>query len=287
MKHHGHGHNERLLSRGFLLIAAFALVEAAGGYLSNSLTLIADAGHMVLDASALALSWWALRLSRREHERLSYGYHRYQILAAFINALALLALVGWILFEAVSRLGNPEPLLPIPALAIAVTGLVVNLYVYRLLHGSDNLNVRSAALHVLGDILGSASAIAAAGIVLVFDWHYADPILAIVVAAILVRGAWRVLRESIHILLEGVPANLDPERIRQALVAKVEDLLDVHHIHIWALTDEKFLLTLHATIDEAADEQLATHRIKQVLVGDFGIDHSTIQIERGPCPDVQ
>ena len=286
MKHHGHAHNERVLARGFLLVAAFALVEAAGGYLSNSLTLIADAGHMVLDASALALSWWALRLSRREHKRLSYGYHRYQILAAIFNALALLVLVGWILFEAFSRLGNPEPLLPIPALAVAVTGLVVNLYVYRLLHGSENLNVRSAALHVLGDILGSASAIAAAGIVLIFDWHYADPILAIVVAAILVRGAWRVLRESIHILLEGVPANLDPDGIRQALVAKVADLLDVHHIHIWALTDEKFLLTLHATIDESADEQVATHRIKKVLARDFGIDHSTIQIERGVCPDV-
>ena len=260
--------------------------EAVGGWLANSLTLLADAGHMLLDASALGLSWYAMRLSRREQNaRLSYGYHRFQVLAAFINALALFGLAAGILFEAFSRLGAPEAMLPIPALIVAAIGFVINVVVYRMLHGSHNLNVRSAALHVLGDLLGSVAAMAAAACVLLFGWLYADPLLAIVIAAILVRGAWRVLRESSHILLEGVPANVDLEEIRTALATDVTGVLDIHHVHAWALTDEKPLLTLHARLDLATDGQAATSQIKDLLNSRFGIDHSTVQIERDGCPD--
>ena len=278
--------NESLLRLAFFLIAGFMVVEAVGGWIANSLTLLADAGHMLLDASALGLSWLALRLSRREsNARLTYGYDRFQVLAAFINALALFALSGAIVYEAFERLGAPEAMLPIPALAVAAVGFVINVIVYRMLHGSDNLNVRSAALHVLGDLLGSVAAMGAALCVLLFGWLYADPILAIVIAAILVRGAWAILRESAHILLQGVPANVDLDEIRAALTSDVAGVVDVHGMHAWALTNEKPLVTLHATVDSDTDGHSATHAIKTVLTDRFGIERSTVQIEQGACPD--
>jgi cobalt-zinc-cadmium efflux system protein len=253
---HAHQHDrpdsESLLGRAFLLIAGFMLVEVAGGLLANSLTLLADAGHMFLDASALGFSWYALRLSHRdEDQRLTYGYHRWQVLAAFVNGLTLMGLVGWVLFEAYDRLMNPQLMLPIPALTVATIGLIVNLIAYRWLHhAEDNANVRSAALHVLGDILGSASAIIAALTVWLTGWPYADPLLALVIAAILGRGAWRVLSQSAHILLEGVPDGIDLEAIASRLAQHVPGVQDIHHLHAWALTAEKPLVTLHARADQ-------------------------------------
>ena len=289
---HEHAHpeisrDEAPLGIAFLLIASFAVVEVLGGLFANSLTLLADAGHMLLDASALGLSWLAVRLSRRQHsETHSYGYHRSQVLAAFVNALLLVALCGWIGFEALSRMENPRPLLPLPALLIATVGLVVNLLVFRMLHGaSGNLNVRSAALHVLGDLLGSCAAIAAALLVWLFEWYLADPILALVIIAILLRGAWKVLSESIHILLEGVPDDLDLQVIRDTLTDRVSGVVEVHHLHAWALTSERPMVTLHARVDEFVDEIAAAASIKAVLNENFGIDHSTVQVERGPCLD--
>ncbi|MCZ6889430.1 MAG: cation diffusion facilitator family transporter [Gammaproteobacteria bacterium] len=276
------------MGRAFCLVAGFAFIEAVGGYLSNSLTLLADAGHMFLDASALILSWYALRLARRENDhRLSYGYHRFQVLAAFVNALALFVLVAWIAVEAIGRLRAPEPMLPVSALTIASIGLLVNIVALRMLHGTDNLNVRSAALHVLGDLLGSVAAIGAALAVLLFGFLYADPILALAIVVILAKGAWGILRESGHILLEGVPGDIDLQEIRDALTADVTDVREIHHLHAWALTSEKPLLTLHASVEDTqeVDDHDVVTRIKNVLIDRFGIDHSTIQVERGPCPD--
>ncbi len=287
---HFHGdvqQHQRLVGRAFLLIASFMLVEIAGGLLTNSLTLLADAGHMFLDASALGFSWYALRLSQRGHDHnLSYGYHRYQVLATFLNGLTLFGLIIWIMLEAWERLQNPQGMLPIPALAVAVAGLLVNVVAFRWLHhGHDNATVRSAALHVIGDMLGSAAAIIAALTVWLTGWLYADPLLALVIVAILGRGAWRLVRDSSHILLEGVPRNLDLREISAALTARVPGVQEVHHLHAWALTAERPLLTLHATVDEGSDlGQVVTH-MKSVLNDDFGIDHSTIQVEHGPCPD--
>ncbi|MEQ8859419.1 MAG: cation diffusion facilitator family transporter [Pseudomonadales bacterium] len=295
-QHHDHQHphqhgtagqHERLVARAFLLIAGFMVVEIAGGLFANSLTLLADAGHMFLDASALGFSWYALRLSRRGHDRnLSYGYHRYQVLATFINGLTLFALIVWILLEAWERLQNPEGMLPVPALAVAVVGLIVNVVAFRWLHhGHDNATVRSAALHVIGDMLGSAAAIIAALTVWLTGWLYADPLLALVIVAILGRGAWRLVRDSSHILLEGVPRDLDLREISATLTARVPGVREVHHLHAWALTAERPLLTLHATVDEDTDLGGVVTQIKTVLNDDFGIDHSTIQVEHGPCPD--
>jgi cobalt-zinc-cadmium efflux system protein len=261
-------------------------IEVVGGLMTNSLTLLADAGHMFLDATALGLSWYAMRLSRRDSdERLSYGYHRFQVLAALINGLTLAFLVVWILIEAFQRLQNPEAMIAVPALIIACIGFVVNLIAFRWLHGADNANVHSAALHVLGDLLGSAAAITAALIVYLTGNTLADPILALVIALILGRGAWRVIRDATHILLEGVPTGIDLQEIRLALASKVPGVIEVHHLHAWALSAEKPLVTLHANIEPHRDLQETVARLKSVLMSDFDIDHSTIQVEHGDCPD--
>ena len=288
---HDHGRDshphERVVRRAFLLIAGFMVVEIAGGLLANSLTLLADAGHMFLDASALGFSWYALHLSRRGHDHnLSYGYHRYQVLATFINGLTLFALIVWILVEAGERLQAPQDMLALPALAVATVGLAVNIVAFHWLHGGhDNATVRSAALHVIGDMLGSAAAIIAALTVYITGWLYADPLLAMVIVAILGRGAWRLVRDSSHILLEGVPENVDLHEIGETLSTRVPGVLEVHHLHAWALTAERPLLTLHARVEEGIDVGGVVTRIKTVLMEDFGIDHSTIQVEHGPCPD--
>ncbi len=290
--HHDHEHHshteERGLSAAFLLVATYMVVEAVGGWFTNSLTLLADAGHMFLDASALGLAWAAARLSRRETDsNLSYGYHRFQVLAAFVNGLSLLALCGWIVVHAVGRIGAPEPMLASPALVIAGIGLIINLVVLRLLHAraAHSINTRAARLHVIGDLLGSVAAIAAAASTLLTGWNYADPILAFVVVAILLRGAVRVVIDTGHILLEGVPQHLDLDQIKSRLIQNVSNVIEVHHVHAWALTTERPLLTLHATITEGTDAHTAVARIKAVLMNDFGIHHSTIQVEQGPCPD--
>lgn len=293
--HHGHSHDhshaittdEKILRRTFFLIAGFMLVELVAGIVTNALVLIADAGHMFLDAAALGLAWWAVRISARGHDHsLSYGYHRFQVLAAFINGITLVGLVIWITIEAITRVAAPEPILPLPALAVATVGFAVNIIAFRWLHGaSDTTNVRSAALHVLGDLLGSAAAITAAICVYFFDWLYADPILAGLIAFILGRGAYRVLKESTHILLEGVPQGINLTEIKSKLLHSIPNIVELHHMHAWALTAEKPLLTLHAQVADESHMQGVTEEIKSILNSQFGIDHSTVQVELGPCPD--
>jgi cobalt-zinc-cadmium efflux system protein len=290
-ENHDHSHdrpdNQAIVGRAFILIAGFMVVEAIGGVLANSLTLLADAGHMFLDATALGLTWYSLRLSKRNHDHtLSYGYHRFQVLAAFINGLTIFALIIWILLEAYSRLRAPEGMLALPALSVAVVGLIVNIVAFRWLHSAhDNASVRSATLHVIGDLLGSAAAIIAALSVHFTGWLYADPLLALVIVVILGRGAWRVTKDSAHILLEGVPAGINLKEIAGTLAARVPGVIEVHHVHAWALTAEKPLVTLHASVEDETELSGVVARMKAVLNDDFGIDHSTIQVEHGPCPD--
>ena len=177
-------------------------------------------------------------------------------------------------------------MIPIPALIVASIGFVINLVAFRWLHGGhENANVRAAALHVMGDLLGSAAAIIAAATVYLTGWTQADPLLALAIVVILSRGAWRVLRDSSHILLEGVPKGLDLQDIRDTLASEVPGVIEVHHVHAWALTAEKPLVTLHASVEEKTDLQPIVQRLKDVLFNRFGIDHSTIQVEHGPCPD--
>lgn len=275
------------LRKACMLISSFMLVEFAVGLWANALVLIADAGHMFLDATALALAWWAAHLSERGFDQQhSYGYHRFQVLAAFVNGLTLVGLIFWLIVEAVQRLIHPESMDPWPTLIIASLGFIVNLMAFRLLHNtSGNTNIRSAALHVLGDLLGSAAAIFAAAVVMIWGWLYADPSLTLIIVVILGRGAYGVLRESAHILLEGVPAGVNLAQIKTTLTDEIKDVDGVHHVHAWGLTAEKPLLTLHALIPENAEVQQVVADIKRLLKERFDIEHSTVQVELGPCPD--
>jgi cobalt-zinc-cadmium efflux system protein len=285
--HHLHGGDKKVLQKAFILISTFMLVELGVGIWTNALVLLADAGHMFLDATALGLSWWAAHISERGYDqKLSYGYHRFQVLAAFVNGLTLVVLIVWISVEATMRLFVPEAILPLPALLVAIAGFVVNLIAFRWLHdASNNTNIRSAALHVLGDLLGSTAAILASLAVLIFGWLYADPVLTLLIVVILSRGAYYIVKESAHILLEGVPEGVNLGDIKTTLTNEVSDVIQIHHVHAWGLTAEKPLLTLHALVNEGAKVQVVVEDIKRVLRNIYNIEHSTIQVEIGPCPD--
>ena len=291
--HHDHSHappvsqdNERRIFIAMLLTGGFIVAEIIGGLLSGSLALIADAGHMATDTAALALAWLAFRLSKRPADaRRSYGYHRGEVLAAFVNGIAMIALVVWIFVEAIQRLFEPVEVLGGVMLWIAVGGLAVNCIAFWLLHtGSrDNLNVRGAAVHVAGDLLGSIAAIIAAGVIIRTGWTPIDPLLSMAVALLVLRSAWFITRQSAHILMEGAPQNLDPAAIGSDLLNTIEDLEDVHHIHIWCLTQERPLVTLHARIKDEADPDQMLKTISSRLLDRFQIEHVTVQIEKTAC----
>ncbi|ATJ83667.1 cation diffusion facilitator family transporter [Halomonas beimenensis] len=285
-QHHDHSHppgdSQRRLGWAIGLTGAFMVAEVVGGILSGSLALLADAGHMLTDTAALALAWFATRLSRRPADRRrTFGYHRAQILAAFVNGLALIAIVIWIAIEAIRRLVTPVTVAGTPMLVIAGVGLAVNLVVFAILHfgDRDNLNMRGAALHVLGDLLGSVAAIVAALVILATGWMPIDPLLSLLVAVLILRSAWRLTRESGHILLEGAPEALDVTRIERELPERLAAVRDVHHVHAWSLTPGRHLLSLHAAIEEDADREETLVAIKAVLLERFDVEHATIQLE--------
>jgi len=287
-KHSHGGDSERRVLWAFILTAGFMGVEVVGGLISGSLALLADAAHMLTDAAALALAWVAFRIARRPADpRRSYGYHRGQVLAAFVNGAVLIVIVGGIFIEAAERLTEPVAVQGWTMLAIAGVGLAVNIVAFFILHGGDrrNLNLRGAAVHVLGDLLGSAAAVIGAVVILRTGWTPIDPLLSILVGLLVLRSAWLIVRESAHILLEGTPAEIDPQGLRTALMEDIPALQDVHHIHAWSLTPERPLLTLHAQVGATADGQAVLKNIKEVLARRFGIDHSTVQIERESCGD--
>lgn len=286
-KHHERGAERRLLW-AMLLTGGFMVAEVVGGIMSGSLALLADAGHMLTDSASLALAWAAARAARRPADALrSYGYHRAQVLAALINGVAFIAIVIWITVEAVQRLLQPVPVLGGMMLVIAVLGLLVNVIAFLLLHGGDrgNLNVQGAVLHVLGDLLGSVAAIVAAGVILTTGWTPIDPLLSVLVAALILRSAWVLVRKSAHILLEGTPEGIDVGTLRAALHEAVPAVRDVHHVHVWSLTPQRPLLTMHVEVSAEADNVDVLAQVKGVLKQRWGIDHSTIQIECGPCVD--
>jgi cobalt-zinc-cadmium efflux system protein len=293
--HAGHDHgsgvdgaNEKRILWALFLTGGYMLAEVVGGLLSGSLALLADAGHMLTDAAALGLAWAAFRAARWANDaRRSYGYHRFQVLAAFVNGISLVVIVVWIGIEAGRRLADPVEVLGTPMLIVAAGGLVVNIVAFVILHrgGQDNLNIQGAALHVLGDLLGSVATIVAAVVILATGWTPIDPILSVVVALLILRSALKLTRRSIHILLEGTPDWLDEEALKADLVAEVPQVQAVHHIHAWMLTQERPLMTLHAEIAEGADHHGTLTAIKGFLKAHYNIDHATIQIEPSGCPD--
>ncbi|QQP88909.1 cation diffusion facilitator family transporter [Skermanella sp. TT6] len=283
---HSHSHNERRLLLALLLTGSFMVVEAAGGILAGSLALLADAGHMLTDTAALALSWYAFRVGRRPATAdRSYGQHRFQVLAALINGATLIAVAAWIVLEAAERLLDPVPVMGTTMLAIAAAGLAVNVAAFLILHGGDqrNLNMRGAALHVLGDLLGSVAAIVAAGVILWTGWTPIDPILSVLVALLILRSAWALVARSWHVLMEGTPEGLDIDRLSRELADAVPGVADVHHVHAWSLTPDRPLITFHASLAAGADHDEVLRRLRQELAHRFDIEHSTIQLERDPC----
>lgn len=279
--------NEQRVFWAGLLTCTFMVTEFVGGLLTGSLALIADSAHMLADAVALGLAWGAFRLARLRgpSARLTYGLRRLPVLVAFANGLALFFIVAWIVFEAAARLASPVTVLAGPMLAVATAGFLANLGSFALLQGADrsNLNIRGAILHVLGDLLGSVAAIAAAGIILATGWLPADPLLSILVAAIVAVGAFRLTRDSAHILLEGAPEGVDVQAIAADLAAHVAGVEEVHHVHVWSLSEEGVMATLHARVEDKADGDEVLAAIRDRLDAEFGIGHATIQIEREGC----
>ena len=263
-------------------------VEVAGGLISGSLALLADAGHMLTDAAALALAWIASRLAARPADpRRSYGYHRAQVLAAFVNALALFAIVVWILVQAAQRLAQPRPIAGFTMMAVAVAGLLANVAVfYALRKGSEhNLNVAAARLHVVGDLLGSIGAIVAAAVIVTIGWTPIDPLLSVLVAILILRSAWSLLRKSTRILMEDAPDSIDPDSLRNVLLAHVTGVRDVHDVHCWSLTTGQTMLTLHVALQPNVEAAVVLREAKRVIVEQFDITHSALQLEHEECPD--
>jgi cobalt-zinc-cadmium efflux system protein len=285
---HPHDSDARRLGWALAITASFMLLEIAGGLISGSLALLADAGHMLTDTAALLLAWLAAHLTRRPtNARQSYGYHRAQVLAAFVNALALFVVVAWILWEAAERLLTPRQIAGDTMLGVALLGLAANLAVLRVLRkgGDDNINVSAARLHVLGDLLGSIGATVAAVVILKTGWTPVDPILSVLVAMLIVRSAWSLLRKSTMILMEHAPESVDPEALRDTLVASVPGIRDVHDVHCWSLTTGQTMLTLHLALGPEAEPSHVLRHAKRVLAERFDVAHSALQIEHDGCPD--
>jgi cobalt-zinc-cadmium efflux system protein len=286
---HSHGPtNEKRTLWAALLTGGFMFAEIIGGLMAGSLALLADASHMLTDTASLALAYIAFRIARRPADwRRTYGFDRFQLLVAFANGLSLFFIAAWIVYEATSRFFEPHEVLGGMMLVVAIGGLVVNIVAYLILGGGDheNLNLRGATLHVLGDLVGSIAALTAALVILISGWTPIDPLLSLLVALIILRSAWHLMAESAHVLLEGAPKGLDTRHIGPDLVTHVPGVEDIHHVHAWSLTHEKTLVTLHARVLEDRYPGGVTALIKSRLRERFDIDHATIEIEQDRCAD--
>lgn len=279
---HSHTGNKRALFKAFLLISIFMIVEVIGGMVTNSLALLSDAGHMLSDAVALGLSFFALKLGEKKaSQSKTFGYQRFEIIAASLNGLALMLISFYIFFEAFQRLADPPEVQSGGMLLISVIGLLVNLVAAWILMRGDkeeNLNVRSAFLHVIGDMLGSVGAIAAALLMIFFGWGIADPIASLIVAVLILISGWRVTKDSLHILMEGAPEQIYFEDVKAALL-KVPNVKNVHDLHVWSITSGMPMFSCHISLEGRDAHDLVLQQAQVILHDDFGIEHCTIQVE--------
>jgi len=271
-----------------IVITSLTLVaEIVGGILTGSLALLSDAAHVFLDILALALSYGAVRLAlRAPSEKHTYGFHRMKVIAAFINGATLVVVALEIFREAISRFGHPQPVIAGPMLIVAVIGLVANLVVALVLghHEHDDLNTRAAFLHVLGDALSSVGVIAAGIVILFTGWTWVDPAVSLFIGAIILSGAFRVLKEAIHILNEGAPEDAGIPEVSKAMAA-VAGVLEAHDIHVWTVGPGYKVLSAHVLLSDQALSETdgVMHELKEVLAHRFGIEHTTIQFECANC----
>lgn len=278
---HGGGAPVKSLRLALALTAVLFFGELAGGLLSNSIALLADAGHMLTDVGALGFSLFVAWFAHQpESPRKTFGYLRWEILSAFINGAALLLISAWIMFEAVLRLRNPQPVAGGLMLVVAIAGLFVNLIAARILHGSSahSVNVRGAYLHVISDMLSSVGTVAAAILIRAAGWLYADPIASFLTTAIILRGAWALVRESVDILLESTPRHISSETVRKQLEA-IPAIESVHDLHIWSVTPTMIAMSAHAIVRDSESHQHVLEHVHDAMRL-FGIEHVTVQLER-------
>lgn len=290
---HGHAHHHPPVKAGTALVqaailtAAFAALEALGGWWTGSLALVSDAGHMLTDGAALGLAAAAVWISRLPPSRRhSYGFGRVEILAAAINALAMLAIVVAVAYEAVLRLGHPRPVEAEWAAGIALGGLVLNLIVLRRLAPHHDLNSRAARLHVLGDVMGSLAALASAAIIAATGWTAADALASLVICALIAASSVRLLREGVHALMEGVPRDISVETVGQEL-ARVQGVVSVHDVHVWTLSGSRTALSAHVVVASLAQWERILQELQARIHERFAIDHVTLQPETGQRPLVR
>lgn len=280
-----HHNNQKRLFWVLIATAAYMLAEVVGSYLSGSLSLLADAGHMLSDVAALALSLFAIWIAQKPpRARRTFGYYRMEILAALANAVGLFWVAFWVLKEAVIRLMHPEPVMSSPMLVVAFGGLLVNVLGLWLLHDSkdDNMNLRGAWLHVWMDALGSVAVMVSAGIIYLTGFDAADPIASIVISLMVLYSAWQLLKEALSVLMESAPSHLDPDEIRDVIRA-YPGVCEVHDLHVWTISSHQEAFSAHVLIDKGANAAQVLTDIRSVLQGRFHVYHITIQIETEPC----
>jgi cobalt-zinc-cadmium efflux system protein len=289
---HGHEHRHehtgtrrassfRRLTWTLVLVVAYMLAEVVGGLLTNSLALLADAGHMLSDAAALGLSLFAMWIARRPPtSQKTFGYYRAEILAALINGATLIAIAFYIFWEAYRRFRDPPEVLGAWMMAVAIGGLGVNLVGLWILHGAreESLNVRGAWLHVLGDTAGSVGAIAAGIVIWTLGWNWVDPLASVLIGLLILVSSWRLLKETVGVLMEHAPAHIDVDDVRNAIMS-VNGVVGVHDLHVWTITSGLESLSAHVTVGDDLPAAGVLCSIRQALHDRFGIDHVTIQVE--------
>lgn len=281
---HTHGANKKALTISLILIASFMIVEVIGGVLTNSLALLSDAGHMLSDAISLAVALAAFKMGEKAADSArTYGYRRFEILAAVFNGVTLIVIAVFIIIEAAGRFINPPEVATTGMLIIAVLGLLVNIVVAKILMSGDthdNLNMKGALLHVLGDLLGSVAAIVAALSIMFFGWGIMDPLASVIVAVLISISGFRILRQSLNVLMEGVPETVDFNRIIEK-INNVDGVEDAHHIHVWSITSGMNALSVHIVVNgmlNVHETQKIIQRIEEQMKHE-SIQHVTVQVE--------
>lgn len=286
---HGHDHtqgaNKKTLLISFIIITGYMLIEAVGGYITNSLALLSDAGHMLSDSISLGIALLAFTLGEKAANQLkTYGYKRFEILAAVLNGVTLVLIAIYIFYEAIQRFLNPSEIASTGMLIIAIIGLLINILVaWIMIRGGDvdeNLNMRGAYLHVMSDMLGSVGAIVAALLIMFFGWEWADPLASVIVAALVIRSGYYVMKSGLHVLMEGTPQNVDVDDVIQ-IILNNKEIHSVHDLHVWSITSGLNALSCHAVVDEQmsiGESELLLHQIEHDLENNH-IHHMTIQLE--------
>lgn len=290
--HHNHQSladpkNQRKIIWAVVLTTSYMTIEIVGGFLVNSIALIADGVHMLTDSIALLIAWWGFHVAQKPATaRMTFGFQRTQILSAFINGSVLLLIAAGIIGLAIERMFNPQEVLGAQMLVIAVIGLAINLTVFMILHSGNqqNMNMRGATLHFLGDTLSSVAVISAAVIIYFSGWNIVDPLLSILVALIIGYNALKLTRSAAHILLEGVPQGYDIKTIQAALADQFPYLEQIHHIHLWAIAEDQVMMTLHARTDLANISDQTLYDIKTYLNDQHNVHHVTLQLETKTNP---